>query len=218
MRIGKFHMIIGNNRHQNVSESASSSYILLFYLSNSGQFLSYLGGMLSHYYFFQTFDLNSLDFCINFIKVFIRLYSKVQNLNLCNSQIVCVVDIVSCKERSGGGATCNSLFREWLKIEHFQKKIHKVKSIRDFRKRLAWANKIDEIYNFAEDHFSCKQAEDPQNQRLPQLFWFLRACFPPLLSSSLALCFIQLFSSILLMPCMHILFNNKEMDGKYSII
>ena len=27
--------------------------------------------------FLQTFDLNSLDFCINFIKVFIRLYSKV---------------------------------------------------------------------------------------------------------------------------------------------
>ena len=49
-------------------------------------------------------------------------------------------------------------------------------------------------------------------------FGFWRACFPPLLSSSLSLCFKKLFSSILLMPCMHILFNNKEVDGKYSII
>ena len=49
-------------------------------------------------------------------------------------------------------------------------------------------------------------------------FGFWRAWFPPLLSSSLALFFMLLFSSILLMPCMHILFNNKEVDGKYSII
>ena len=49
-------------------------------------------------------------------------------------------------------------------------------------------------------------------------FGFWRACFPPLLSSSLALCFMLIFLSILLMPCMHILFNNKEVDGKYSII
>ena len=46
-----------------------------------------------------------------------------------------MVDIVSCKERSGGGATRNLLFREWLKIDHFWKKIHKVKSICDFEKR-----------------------------------------------------------------------------------
>ena len=46
----------------------------------------------------------------------------------------------------------------------------------------------------------------------------LRSCYPPLISSSLALCFMQFFSSILLMPCMHILFNNKEVDGKYSVI
>ena len=49
-------------------------------------------------------------------------------------------------------------------------------------------------------------------------FGFWRAFFPPLLLSSLALCFMLFFSSILLMPCMHILFNNKEVDGKYSII
>ena len=35
-------------------------------------------------------------------------------------------------------------------------------------------NGIDEIYNFAEDNFSRKQAEGPQNQRLPRLFWVFR--------------------------------------------
>ena len=154
MRIGKFHMIIGNDRHQHVLESTSFPYILLFLFKQLRTIAILPGRTVIPLLFLQTFDLNSLYFCINFIKVFIRIYSKVQNLNLCNSHIIGVVDIVSCKERSGGGATCNSLFREWLKIDHFQKKIHKVKSIRDFKKRPTRAHGINKIYNFAEDHFS----------------------------------------------------------------
>ena len=45
-----------------------------------------------------------------------------------------------------------------------------MKSFRDFRKQLALPNEIDKIYNFAEDYFSIKRAEGPQNQRLSWLF------------------------------------------------